>query len=319
VSRAKSAVPAYLLRMAGRTSAPTPRLQPPRSLFAPLTGAEPGTPAAGGHTGPVHFGSGIGQPGPAPRSFVAEIPASRGPSEAHAQDGASLAAPSPVRGAMAAVPPAEGSRSGPALNATVPTAQEPDTPGSTPDRTAPTTPNPQAGSHRSTGRRPLAAPPLAPLSAAAVAPGPPAPAPGAAPSEKLPTAARTEHGMGPSPAPIPAGSPKPTAVPTKSPLPAAAPALLPPKQVRSATEISEYPGLRRPRPVNGSAASAQVSIGTIEVTIVPPAPTPSPISPRPPHQRARPEQVGTPRRAGVDAARQAARGAARRWFGAGQS
>jgi hypothetical protein len=375
VSRARSAVPAYLSRLAGRTPAHTPRLQPPRSLFAPvagaLTGAEPDAPAAafGGHAGPVHFGPGAGQPGPAPRSFVADIPASRGPSEAQAQDGANLdplpapppareagrpgpaprslvadipasrgpseaqaqdganldplPAPPPARRAMPAVPPAEGSRFGPARRATNQAAQEADTPGrGTPDTTVARTAVPNTGPDHSRGAQPLAAPPLGP--AAAAAPGLTPQAPEAASAETRLAAARTvqpagaaQPGMGPNPAPIPAGSPEPAAVPTKSPLPAAAPAL-PRKRALRAMEISDYPGLRRPRPMSGSATSAQVSIGTVEVTIVPPVPTPSPIPP-PPHQRARPGQVGTPRRAGVDAARQAARGAARRWFGAGQS
>jgi hypothetical protein len=78
--------------------------------------------------------------------------------------------------------------------------------------------------------------------------------------------------------------------------------------------MNDYPGFGRP---GRAATPTQVSIGTIEVTVVPPPR--APIPPPPPHQQVRPKEVGIPGLAGADAARQVARGAARRWFGVGQS
>lgn len=82
----------------------------------------------------------------------------------------------------------------------------------------------------------------------------------------------------------------------------------------SAPEISDYPGFGQ---AGRAAMPTQVSIGTIEVTVVPPPR--APIPPPAPHQQPRPKEVGIPRLAGADAAGQVARGAARRWFGVGQS
>ncbi len=154
---------------------------------------------------------------------------------------------------------------------------------------------------------PLPAPPVPPMQGA-VSPGPSA----------VPHANSIQANTDSSPALIPAVSAEPVPVPTKSPLPAtAAPALRPPKPGSSVPEIEDYSGLRRPTPVTAPITSAQVSIGTIEVTVLPPKP--GPIPPKPSPLRARPKAVGVPGQSGSDAARQAARGAARRWFGAGQS
>jgi hypothetical protein len=73
--------------------------------------------------------------------------------------------------------------------------------------------------------------------------------------------------------------------------------------------------VRRPALVNTTASSPQVSIGTIEVTVVGPTPSPPPA----PAPQARFGRDGAAGRLSADAAWQAARGAARRWFGAGQS
>jgi hypothetical protein len=129
-----------------------------------------------------------------------------------------------------------------------------------------------------------------------------------------------EATMSSAPASMPAASAEPAAisVPTTRPPPlAGVPALRPPKPGSSVPEISDYSGLRRPTAVNAPTTSAQVSIGTIEVTVLPAKP--ARILPKPSHQQARPKEVGIPARVGADAARLAARGAARRWFGAGQS
>jgi hypothetical protein len=251
----KSAVPAYLSRLAGSTPAGIPQLRPPRTLFPSIAGAltDAEAPVA---TRPVPSGRGVGQP-----SRV--------------------------------------------VSATSRTVHETAAPGGC------------ARPH------PPDAPPLPPVAAAVVAPGPTPATPATTSPALLPVATRTAQPTGlarpsggASPAAMPSRSAEPAASPasTKSRLPGAPPAL-PPKPVARAPEMSDYPGFRRPVPA--SAASAQVSIGTIEVTVV--APTPGPIAPPPSHQRARPQRADAARRATADTARQAARGAARRWFGAGQS
>lgn len=258
---AKSAVPAYLSRLAGGAPAVAPRLQPPRPLFPPaagaLTDAEPDPPVAGfdGHAGPVQPDAGLSHHrGPVTTSSGTDIAAgpvgyqaSQRLSHAQAANGEALdplpALPAqPIRGGMPPVP--------------------------------------RAVQH---------ADPI-------------------------------EATMSSAPALIPAASAEPAAipVPTTSPQPlAGAPALRPPKPGSSVPEINDYSGHRRPTAVNAPTTSAQVSIGTIEVTVVPPKPAPT--LPKPSHQHARPKEVGIPARVGADAARQVARGAARRWFGAGQS
>jgi hypothetical protein len=87
--------------------------------------------------------------------------------------------------------------------------------------------------------------------------------------------------------------------------------LLPPKQAGGPAEMN---GSARHNP--GPASAPHVSIGSIEVTVVPPT---SSGAPAPQRSQNRPQGVGIPARPNADAARNAARGAARRWYGAGQS
>jgi hypothetical protein len=70
---------------------------------------------------------------------------------------------------------------------------------------------------------------------------------------------------------------------------------------------------RSPRPV-ALTPPARVSIGTIEVTVVPPTPVPTV-----PAANALVNGTQAPARGGADVTLRAARGASRRWFGAGQS
>lgn len=178
------------------------------------------------------------------------------------------------------------------------------------------------------GPHPLDAPPLPPLFAAAAAPGLTLAAPGTASPELLPIATGptatgpaqpagpAQPDMGASPALMPGGSAGAAAISmsTKS-LSNSAAALAPPrKPAPSAPEMSGYPGFGG---LGRAATPTQVSIGTIEVTVVPPPRAPTP--PPPPHRQAHPKEVRIPGLAGADAAGQAARGAARRWFGVGQS
>jgi hypothetical protein len=104
--------------------------------------------------------------------------------------------------------------------------------------------------------------------------------------------------MSSAPALIPAASAEPAAipVPTTSPQPlAGAPALRPPKPGSSVPEINDYSGHRRPTAVNAPTTSAQVSIGTIEVTVVG-----APTHPHNPHQHCQNPRTSTraPRRSG---------------------
>ena len=124
VRPAKSAVPAYLSRLAGGAPAVAPRLQPPRPLFPPaagaLTDAEPEPPVAGfdGHAGPVQPDAGLSHHrGPVTTSSGTDIAAgpvgyqaSQRLSHAQAANGEALdplpALPAqPIRGGM---PPSPG-------------------------------------------------------------------------------------------------------------------------------------------------------------------------------------------------------------------
>jgi hypothetical protein len=90
-----------------------------------------------------------------------------------------------------------------------------------------------------------------------------------------------------------------------------------PRRVAGDAAIGNHVALQRPAPVTAPASPARVSIGTIEVTVV--APAPPPIAPPAPPARARPSGADAVGQAGADVALRAARSAARRWFGAGQS
>lgn len=358
MSAAKGGLPTYLSRLAGGAPAAAPRLQPPRPLFPPdagaLTGLEPEAPRAGfvDPAGPVHPGAshtvGLpssqvdGQPGqstdqPVPiSSSVANRPAgplgdqtSRGRSDTQAPGGAAPdrqpAAPAlPARTPTPAAPPgafaptAQGPSPGGAGGATTHTAPQSAAPASaTPATTVPSTAAPTAARNGDSAPHPAAASPPAPPSVTAasaarrlVPPAPEATSPGLVPvgAAAAQPAGSTLPGMGPAPAmPSPPAAPEPAAP---------AGALLPPKRVPSALDMSNDPAVRRPGPVN-APAGPQVSIGTIEVTVV--APTPS--SPPAPaqHPQAGPGWTGAAGRASAEAAWHAARGAARRWFGAGQS
>jgi hypothetical protein len=237
---AKSAVPAYLSRLARGAPASAPRLRPTRPLFPPgaVIGDESAAPTAGfaSHDQPVQpF---VGRP-----DRVATSAAPDGP-------------PRPI---------SDGSRrdrSG----------------GQTPGGT---TPDPL-------GTAPAAAQPV----------------PRVIEAPALISARNPQHAATPESA----SSPQLAA-------PAPTPVLLPAKSARSAPEMRDYPPVVQPGPLKSPAPAAQVSIGTIEVTITPPPP---PSMPAPPLQ-AQAAFAGAPGRAGADTARQAARGASRRWFGAGQS
>jgi hypothetical protein len=321
VSPARSRVPAYLSRLTGGAVAAAPRLRPSRPLFPPaadaLTGNEPEAPLAGlgAHADPIQPGRTAGQPGPVPTSSAADSPA--GAQEERTRGGrpgaqpprgrplhappAPLASALPRPQATPAVPAqvfgpaAQGLSSGPAPGAATQAPLEP---------AAHSSATPAADPAGSRAAQPLAARPLAPV---LTAPSPAAPLP-----DLLPVAA-------PAPPLVAVGGAEQAATrtSTKSPLPTVqTPALIPPKQVRI-TEHNSSPVARRPDPLDAPASSAQVSIGTIEVTVV--APTPPPIPSPPVHSQPPPAGPRAPGRAGADAARQAARGAARRWFGAGQS
>jgi hypothetical protein len=302
--------------------AAAPRLRPPRPLFPlgadVLTGKEPEAPLAalGGHSDPIEPGRTLGQPGPVPTSSAADSRAglqeertSGGRSGAQPPHGGPLDPPlappasalpgpqaTPAVPAQAFAPAAQGLSSGPAAGATTRAPLEP---------AAHSSATPAADPAGSPAPRPLAAPPLpSVLTAPSLAATPPDLPPVAAPAPPLVAAGGAE--------------PAATRTSTKSPLPTVqTPELIPPKQVPINKEHSSSPVVRRRDPLDAPASSAQVSIGTIEVTVV--APTPPPIQPPPTHPQPPDAGVRAPGWAGADAARQAARGAARRWFGAGQS
>jgi hypothetical protein len=349
VNPAKSAVPAYLSRLAGGAPAAAPRLQPPRPLFPPaadaVTGLGPEALPAGfaRRAGPVHPGpshpvglpgsrvdgqprQGAGHPGWVGPSSAVDSPAgplgdrtSRGPSGTQVPGGEGLdrlPAVAPPAFARAA----QGLPSGVARSAATQTAPEPAAPASATPATA--TPRTAALAVGPDDPHPWDAAPLAPPSGTAVSvtprltpPDPELTSPGLPPvtAAAAQPAVSTRPDMGPAPTLLPAGSAAPAGISAlMSPVPAApAPALVPPKRVPSDLEMSHHPAVGRPEPLNGSASSARVSIGTIEVIVEAPAPPPSP-APAPHPQAA-------PAGAGADAAWQAARGAARRCFGAGQS
>lgn len=342
MSPVKSAVPAYLSRLVGRAPIAAPRLRPPRPLFPPAVGAltdvqsQAPSAALARRPGPVDPapshpvvlpGSRIdGEPRQgaghwdrvspssaveSPANAVGERPGAR-PSGTPVADGSVLDRP-----LAAPALPAQQMPPGLARLATTETAPKSAAPIiATPITTALSTASAAAEPN---GSHPVTVAPLAPPVATAVTPQPFAPPAPQEVSPDLPPvrvameqpAQSTRPGMGPDPA----------ARIAESAAPAIA-ALVPPKAIPS-PQVSHEPVLRRNAPVNAPASPAQLSIGTIEVIVeaaTPSQPLPPAQHPQhlPPAQHPQP-RPGAAERASADAAWRAARGAARRWFGAGQS
>jgi hypothetical protein len=307
VRPAGSALPGYLSRLTGAGGVTVPRLRPPRPLFAPAGVATDVETQAPNTRLPGHAGA--DNPGPqtgrydavAPHSAPPASPVGRvenpsGPTRSGAQapgagtvDPSAGATASPAQHAAPAIPSAAAPASPPAVSPARP-AENPSGP-------------PRSGA--------------GPLGAEAVDPSAGA------------TASPAQHGAppvlsDPVPAPPVADSPRGSARNPGGPWRSGAhdfaaagnldmptdptPQLLPTKRQASDSQMSSD---RRHRPESVSASTAQVSIGTIEVTVVPPAPTPTPNQ----NPLVGPNAAGSPGLASAEAARRAAR----RWFGAGQS
>ena len=304
MNRAHTGLPGYLTQLAGRPATVAAPLRPRRPLFDP----------AGGDTA-VEQPWAVGDSAPAP------IPASptagrtdHPPTGACAVVGgegsdARRAAPAPVAPASATparVPAAAGIAPAPPL-APVPAA-------------SPMTPR-----ARSSHDEP---PTATALFAPAPAPSPPPHPPAAAPmfpqvapvATPIPVARPGDCGPAADLVPQPATDTPPAEIghtaTTAPPRPAAAAEqqqLLPRATERGA--VTGEPAPSRRSAATPAAAAARVSIGTIEVTVVPPTPIAAPAPPTHPLVTG----AHAPARGGPDLALHGARGASRRWFGAGQS
>ena len=281
---AKTAIPAYLSRLAGAAAARGPQLHPLRPLFGPTVGdplgPDPTGPAgeAAGWTSSTSFGAQNNPPRQTPMAAPNEPPHPSPPSprssvevrdlpvaQSHSQPVTPTPPTNPIPGAVAPSP-------------RIDPAPPPLSPIPAPPVTAPTVE--RIITPRIVDASPQARP--------ATPPGLPSQVPQSPvqPDMRPPTPDE----------PLESHSVPPQFEPT-----APAPPLMPPRREPDHTQPS----------VATVPAAPQVSIGTIEVLVTPPPQAPVPNLHQPVHA-ALPTHTG---RASTDAARRQAR----RWFGAGQS
>lgn len=293
MNHAQKGVPAYLTQLAGRPPAAAAPLQPRRPLFDPT----------GGNTITEQpWGTGDSVPTP--------IAGSRAASRSdHAPTGSTAAVGDEDRDVYPAEPAPVPRAGSIAVGVPVPAVIAP-APALAP--VPPVRPIPprvtSAHDARPTATAVLAptAEPLIPQVVPAATPTPEArPEQPSAPPDLVPPGAA---------APPVEADPSPALAPPPHPANAAQELLLPRATVSGAV-LGEPAPPRRSAAVPSVAAPAQVSIGTIEVTVVGPRPIAAPA----PATHPLATRAHAPARGGVDLALHGARGASRRWFGAGQS
>jgi hypothetical protein len=324
VNPASTGLPAYLSRLAVGPPAAQPPLQPPRPLFeatAVPSEAELDTPPAGFASGAAAPSASLpeeGERAPSPAGAPAggeQITAFAAPEQI-----ARIPAAAPTRAAATAMPVDRGALSGRRAGGTTPTAPPAQPALATPSTTAAGTATPNWRPDDSAGNRVLLAErrgarisearggnSLAPATSPEPAPMPDSTArpagsaqPGFAGTEPRSAASRQ----------LSASQTTAAMQPRLAVAPDAEPLL--PRPTPDEAASSDHGSRWRAAPATAPTSAARVDIGTIEVTVLPPPP-PAPVVQPPPSGA---DAGGQP---GADVAMRAARGAARRWFGAGQS
>ena len=325
MNSAHKGLPAYLSQLAGGPAAAVAPLQPPRPLFEPTTSepiAEQLAPV--GDFATTAATPAEGMPERTARTRFSTESAlnveARDPKRAALAPVASVTAEPTNVAAPSAVPPARRSPSDRAASpTTLGEAWPPDEPASA---TTAFAPGAERSSPHPSGMA-LFAPPVG-HSAEAVRPTGPTRSDSATtlppePAVMAPPTGPTTSDLRPLVVPTPAASPLPpeSAIAAATPSSRPVPQPLLPRRVADDAATGDHAGDWRRTPVRPVSSSPRVSIGTIEVTVVPPTPAPMGSS-TPPAGHALPERADAPARAGADVTLRAARTGARRWFGAGQ-